>query len=424
MQFTEHIGFISMEELKLNRDDRQKEGIDKWIKSGCRATWVWATGFGKSFGAIKAIKIFLSKNQGKVIIIIVPTEVLKVQWMQILVKFNLFYDVSIEIINSAIKKTSPIDFIILDECHKYASAEYFSIFEKRNPKLILGLSAVYTRLDGRESLLEKYCPVCDTITIQEAIFNKWLSPYKEYKVLIDPPDIEDYKEYNKAFINAFSFFNFDFDIAMKSMTNIVYRRNYGKTMGIPSAEVDAITFTWGRMLKARKYFVMDHPKKIEITQRILDYRPDSKAITFSATIKQAEKIGRGYIVHSGKTKKKNGLTMAQFSQLKTGVINSVKGLNEGVDIPGLNLGILLCNNSSTQEKSQRVGRIIRYEEDKEAEVFTLVMKGTMEEGWYNTSTAGKNYIEITEAELNDILQGVITMNVEQTAVKSDILFRL
>lgn len=125
-------------------------------------------------------------------------------------------------------------------------------------------------------------------------------------------------------------------------------------MGIPSSEVDAVTFTWGRMLKARKYFVMDHPKKIEIARRILDYRPNSKAITFSATIKQAEKIGRGYIVHSGKTKKKNSLSIEQFSKLKEGVLNSVKGLNEGVDIPGLNLGILLCNNSSTQEKTQKV----------------------------------------------------------------------
>ena len=50
---------------------------------------------------------------------------------------------------------------------------------------------------------------------------------------------------------------------------------------------------------------MNHPLKIEITKKILDARPKCKAITFSATIKQAEQIGRGYLVHSGKTKKKN-----------------------------------------------------------------------------------------------------------------------
>ena len=30
----------------LSRTDRQKEGIKKWIKSGGRGTWVYATGFG------------------------------------------------------------------------------------------------------------------------------------------------------------------------------------------------------------------------------------------------------------------------------------------------------------------------------------------------------------------------------------------
>lgn len=70
------------------------------------------------------------------------------------------------------------------------------------------------------------------------------------------------------------------------------------------------------------------------------------------------------------------------------------------------------------------GRVIRYAENKEAEIFTLVLRGTMEEGWYNTSTAGKKYIEITETELYDILNGVITKEPTQVAVKSDVLFRL
>ncbi len=99
---------------------------------------------------------------------------------------------------------------------------------------------------------------------------------------------------------------------------------------------------------------MDHPKKLEITKKILDKRPNSKAITFSATIKQAEKIGRGFVVHSGKTKKKNRLTIGEFSDLNSGVINTAKSLDEGVDIKGLNLAIILCNSSSSTQKTQRV----------------------------------------------------------------------
>ena len=238
------------------------------------------------------------------------------------------------------------------------------------------------------------------------------------------PDIQEYLNYNKQFIETFAVFEFNFEVAMKCLTNIIYRRTYGKKMGLSPQELDGIVFTWNRALKGRKSFVMNHPLKIEITKKILDSRPNSKAITFSATIKQAEQIGRGYLVHSGKTKKKNRLTMEDFSKLKTGVINTAKSLDEGSDIPGLNLAIILCNTSSATQKTQRVGRVIRYEEGKEAEIFTLVIKGTNEEGWYNTSSAGKNYIEISVSELDDILSGKETNYPEQVAKESDLLFRM
>lgn len=288
----------------------------------------------------------------------------------------------------------------------------------------MGLSATFERLDGKHDLLVKYCPVCDTITVKEAIENKWLSPYKEYKVLIQTPDIADYNYYNQQFYNSFSFFNNDFNLAMKCLTNIIYRRKYAKAMKISAKEMDAIIYTWNRALKDRKKFVTEHPKKIEITRKILAARRNKKAITFSATIKQAEKIGGGYVVHSGKTKKKNRLTLAEFDRLKTGVLHSSKALNEGLDCAGLNLAIVLSNNSSKTVKTQRIGRVIRYEEGKEAEIFTLVLANTNEEHWFNTSNEGKSYIEVTEKELEDVLNYKDINAQEQEAEASPLLFRL
>lgn len=54
----------------------------------------------------------------------------------------------------------------------------------------------------------------------------------------------------------------------------------------------------------------------------------------------------------------------------------------------------------------------------------MVIKNTNEESWYSTSTAGKSYIEITEAELYELLDGKITNNPEITAEESPLLFRL
>lgn len=378
---------------------------------------------GKTRAAILAIRLFLSKNKDKKILVVVPTEHLKIQWLQELVKAGLHQDVMIEIINSAIKKHEKVDFLVLDECHRFLSDTFFTIFRERDPTIVLGLSATFHRLDGKQELLNKFCPICDIITVKEAIENKWLSPYKEYKVLLEPNDIEVYKEYNRQFNESFSFFNYDFNLAMKCMTDIIYRRTYAKKMGIASGEIDAVVFTWGRMLRARKSYVMDHPLKIEITRKILAARKDRKAITFSATIKQAEKIGGGPVVSSSSTKKKNRISVDEFAKQKSGVIHSCKSLIEGIDIPGLNLGIILCGNSSSTAKTQTLGRIIRFEEGKEAEMFTLVIAETMEQYWYATSTSGKSYIEISESELNDILNGSGTDNIEQIAQESDLLFR-
>lgn len=409
----------------MTRDERQDLGVRKWISARCRATLMYATGVGKTRTALKAIKAFMTKNQNKKITVIVPTDYLKLQWLDELSKNGLFNDVSVEVINSAIKYDSKIDLVILDECHRYASDTFYKIFEQRSPKLVLGLSATFNRLDGRHELLNKFCPVCDYIGIKEAINNKWLSPYKEYKVLIDVPDISEYLELNRQFIESFSMFQFDFNLAMKCLTNVIYRRAYAKKIGLSAKEIDAITFTWNRALKGRKSFVMNHPLKLEITRKILDARPNSKAITFSATIKQAEQIKRGFVVHSGKTKKKNRVTIEEFSNLTIGVINTAKSLDEGADIKGLNLAIILSNTSSQTQKTQRIGRVIRYQEGKEAEIFTLVIRGTNEESWYNTSTAGKNYIEIDVQELDEILYGErVDKFIEKEAKESDLIFRL
>lgn len=407
----------------MTRDERQKLGVQKWISAGCRGTLQWATGTGKTRAAILAIKIFLSKNKGKKILIVVPTEYLKTQWLQELNKAGLLYDVDIEIVNSAIKKSINVDFLILDEAHRIPSDTFFDVFRVKTPKIVLGLSATFSRLDGRHAMLNTFCPVCDIISVKEAIANKWLSPYIEYKVLLDVPDIDIYKEYSRQFYEAFSFFNFDFNEAMKCLTNIIYRRTYGKGMGVSAAEMDAIVFTWNRTLKARKKFVTDHPMKIEVAQKILKARPNSKAITFSATIKQSEQMG-GLTINSGKTKKKNKITLEEFNKMKIGVVHTAKSLDEGADIPGLNLAIILCNTSSQTQKTQRVGRVIRYEDGKEAEIFTLVIKGTNEEAWYETSTAGKSYIELTLSELDEILSLKEIDNPEIEAKEMDLLFRI
>jgi superfamily II DNA or RNA helicase len=125
---------------------------------------------------------------------------------------------------------------------------------------------------------------------------------------------------------------------------------------------------------------MSHPKKIEIARKILDARTNKKCITFSATIKDAEKLAlkNEYVLHSKKSKKQNETIINNFNDVKTGVLHSSKAADCGVDIKGLSVGIILSTDSSKIRKNQRNGRVCRMEEGKQAEIFTLLIRGTQE----------------------------------------------
>ena len=267
---------------------------------------------------------------------------------------NLLDKVDVEVINTAIKREHSHKLFVIDEIHRSNSTLFREILHQTNGKKVLGLTGTFERLDGLHEIAQKYCPVCDTVTIKEALANGWVSDYREYKVLLEVEDIDVYKELNRQFISTFAIFNFSFETAMSAVTNIVFRRQYAKKINKDHKELDAITFAWNRALKGRKEFVQNHPKKIEIAKKILEARQGKKAITFSSTIKQAEKIGEGYTVHSGKTKKKNKLTIEEFNELETGILNTSKSCDEGIDVKGLNLAIILGGTSSKSQKTQRV----------------------------------------------------------------------
>ena len=99
---------------------------------------------------------------------------------------------------------------------------------------------------------------------------------------------------------------------------------------------------------------MSHPKKIEIAKKIIAARKDKKIITFSATIKDAESLKVGYTLHSKKKPKENKEILDKFATLPSGVLNSSKSLNAGLNIPDINCEIIISGTSSNIDAVQRV----------------------------------------------------------------------
>ena len=398
----------------LSRTERQEQGVQRWVDNKLCGTLNWATGVGKTRGGLMAISRFLKKNPTKSVIIVVPSEPIQRQWNQELIDWNLFQQCSVKTMNDTSVNKYSCTLLVIDEIHKVGAPTLLNIFKNVQYTIILGLTATFERLDGKDEIISKKCPIVDTISVEEAIENKWLADYREYEVLIEPEDIDVYKEVNKEFYEHFSYFNYDFNLAMKCATDWKRgselakercREDQSEDFKTVNKQILVHAMGFSRTLQARKKYIYNHPKKIELTNLILENRQDKKCITFSATVAMAEKIKYG-AVYSGKDSVKKGrMNLQEFVQQDGGVLNTVMKLNEGFNCPDISVSVILGFNSSSTTKKQRVGRVIRQKEGQVAEVFTLVLKGTVEEEWFRKSTSTGRYIPISEENLIDVLQG-------------------
>ena len=109
-------------------------------------------------------------------------------------------------------------------------------------------------------------------------------------------------------------------------------------------------------------------------------------------------------MHSKKKKKENHQVIAEFNNAANGYLHTSKAADQGLDCKGVNLEIILHTDSSKIRKTQRIGRAIRYEDNKVSEIFTLVLKGTQEVNWFNNSNTSK-VITINEEQLDRVLAG-------------------
>lgn len=362
--------------------------------------WLW---LGKTRVALNLIDAFTTKNPEAQTLVVVPTQILKDQWIQQIDERGLGLNARVEVINSVIKLDWICDLLVIDECHTCVSQTFVEIFNRVTYKYILCLTGTMERLDMRHLILEKFAPICDRITIEEAEQNGWVSPHKEYLVLLNV-DLTEYNEWTRKFNSYFSYMNYNFSLGMKLATDPIFRNSWAKQMGLDSKKTAAIAMDWMRMMKKRKDFIQNHPRKLEVAKKIIEARKDKKIMTFSATIKQAESFGFGYVVHSDKKSKENKETLEAFNNAESGVLHSSKACNTGLDLKGINCEIIMNTDSSKIKKVQTVGRGLRFEQGKTTEIFTLVIAGTQEVKWFTNSKASK-VITINEEQLDKVLAG-------------------
>ena len=408
--------------LDSKRLARQKSILRKWVAWDCRGTLEACTGFGKTYTAVLAIQKTNEQYPDKTILVVVPTRHLKTQWEK-QVEENDLQNVTVAIINSSVRRKHTCHFLVLDEIHNYASSVFSKIFKLVSYNWILGLTATLDRKDGRDYLVRDHAPVIDRVTLTEALKEGYVSDFKTYNVPLIMSDeyLQQYRKLNDDFNYYFSKFGHDFNTAMHCLNSAPARANVARRFKTSNEQVHIWAVQWNKNLAARKRFLYTYPPKLDAAKQIIDSL-DLKTITFSESVDFANDLTRrtspwsaSYNSKMPKYGRAQALKDFEDDRSDVRVINTAKALDEGFDVPGVELAIICSGTSSERQNIQRTGRAIRFQEGKTGYIVNLYVKNTQDEKWLRSRQ--KNSVNtIALKSVDDLLYQIAGIGASEATI--------
>jgi len=366
------------------RLSRQKGILRNWASNGCRGTLEACTGFGKTYTAILAIEALNKQQPGNKTLVIVPTIHLKAQWTE---QVEHLDEVTVLVVNTAIKYAHDVNLLILDEIHNYATNVFGAVFERVTYKKILGLTATVSRQDGNDYLLRQKAPIIDTVKLEEALSAGYVSPFRvlNVPVYLNDHDREEYQKLSKNFSYYFSKFGNDFGQAMNCLKSEQACENFARRSVNDADQIRINAINFNRNMAKRKKMLYMNQSKVDSVYRLCT-EIQRKTITFSESVDFAEAITAQLplesVSYSSKMPaKKRRNALEQFNNGTARIINTARALDEGFDVPGVELAIISSGSSSPRQDVQRTGRAIRFVEGKVGYIVNLYMPDTQDEKW-------------------------------------------
>ena len=374
------------------RDTEQKKALNSWAANGYIGSIIAGTGFGKSRCGVLAIAHAL--KQGDSALIIVPTVQLQDQFKEEFHKWDLencLDNVEILCYQSAYKLTSNhYDIVLCDEVHLGLSSQYRKFFDNNTYDKLLCMTATLPEEQEYKDLLNMLAPTVYKISLDACVAAGIVSPYHIYckPLQLTPVEQKEYKKINNSFVYyKYQLGQFNaFDEAQRIM---------GDKNAHPSDKKCAVIFS--RAIRERKKIVDFASNKIAEFQKLVLNNMGSKILAFSGANDFTDQLCASVsplsaTYHSKKTKKQREKALEDFRTNKINVLCSTKALNQGLDIPDANMGIMCGITSKALPMIQRIGRLIRFQEGKVGEIYILYVKDSQEEKWLKNATKSLNNV--------------------------------
>jgi superfamily II DNA or RNA helicase len=360
----------------------QNQALDAWKANGYRGVIVLPTGSGKTLVGMKAITLLNTPT-----IVIAPTLDLVDQWRSRLEKeFKIDVGVigggerdikalTISTYDSAYihadRLGNRFGLMIFDEVHHLPATGYRNIAEMFAAPFRMGLTATYEREDGLHSELNRLVGGKVYERRVKDLTGTHLSPFRLENIVVGLTEQEQ-EEYDKN---------------QKIFSDYLARMNL--TIRSP-ADFQKLVMRSGRDPGARRALLARNKardiaynsvSKMGRLSEILKRHDDGKIFIFTEHNKLVHRISSQFLIPSityRTTIKERSEILDRFrSGIYRAVVTS-RVLDEGIDVPDAGVGIILSGTGSERAFIQRLGRILRKKEGKEAVLYEIISAETSE----------------------------------------------
>ena len=286
-------------------------------------------------------------------------------------------NITVSTYNSAVLKMefygNRFAFLIADECHHLPGpanqlAAQWSIAPYR-----LGLSATPESDAGRDAVMEDLMgKVCCRVQIDE-LSQGVLSDYdvETVELSLTPEEESEYIASRKIYTDFLHQHRLVMN-SVKSWRNFIMEAARSGQAGRKAFEA----------YLRQKSIARGGEEKFNMVWVLLKRHAGERIIIFTADNASAYELGRRYylpvLTHHTKSAERRGM-LENFRSGVCPVLVSSKVLNEGVDVPEANIGIIVSGGAGVREHVQRLGRILRAKPGKKAILYELVNSSTSEQ---------------------------------------------